>query len=113
MNLNEYIGSFLFKSPSSSSHSFIPNKTGNVYIFVYTSPTSQMFGAVCSLGENIEFFSPFGFDFQTNSDHKTQKIKLDSVRALKRYLNENSLIHSRVMAMISKFSPQIFETYFR
>ena len=55
---------------------------------------------------------PLGFDVQTNSDHKTQKIKLCSVRALERYLNEKNLIHGRVMATISKFSPQIFETYF-
>ena len=43
---------------------------------------------------------------------KPQKIKLYSVIALKRYLNERNLIHGRVMATISKFSPQIFETYF-
>ena len=28
------------------------------------------------------------------------------------YLNEKNLTHGRVMATISKFSPQIFETYF-
>ena len=60
----------------------------------------------------LEFFSPLGFDVQTNSDRKTQRIKLYSVRALKRYLNEKKLIHGRVMATISKFSPQTFETYF-
>ena len=54
-----------------------------------------------------------GFDVQANSDNKTQKIKLYSVRVLKRYLNEKSLTHNPVMARISKFSPQIFETYFR
>ena len=32
---------------------------------------------------------------------------------IKRYLNEKNLMHGRVMATISKFSPQIFETYFR
>ena len=62
--------------------------------------------------ENLELFRPLGFDVQTNSDHKPQKIKLYSVRALKRYLNEKNLIRGRVMATISKFSPQIFETYF-
>ena len=31
--------------------------------------------------------------------------------ALKCYLNEKNVIHGRVMATISKFSPQIFETY--
>ena len=64
------------------------------------------------LGENLDFFNLLGFDIQTNSDHKTQQIKLYSVRALKCYLNEKNLIHGRVMATISKFSPQIFETYF-
>ena len=67
--------------------------------------TSQIFGVVGPLGENLDFFSPLGSDVQTNSDHKTQKIKLYSVRALKRDLNEKNLIHGRVMAMI-------FETYF-
>ena len=73
---------------------------------------SQIFGVVGPLGGNLYFCSPLGFDIQTNSDHKTQKIKLYSVTALKRYLNEKNLIHGRVMATISKFSPQIFETYF-
>ena len=53
-----------------------------------------------------------GFDVQTNSDHKTPKIKLYSVRALKRHLNEKNLIYGPVMATISEVSPQIFETYF-
>ena len=65
--------------------------------------TSQMFGVVGPLRENL---SPLRFDAQTNSDHKAPKIKLYSVRALKRCLNEKNLIHGRVMAMISKFSPQ-------
>ena len=65
-----------------------------------------------SLGRKSRFFSPLGFDVQTNSDHETQKIKLYSVRALKRCLDEKSIIHGRVMATISNFSPQIFETDF-
>ena len=44
---------------------------------------------------------------------RTSKSKFYSVRALKCYLNEKNLIHGRVTATISKFSPQIFETYFR
>ena len=36
MNLNEYKGSFLFKSPSTSSHSFIPNTPINQEIFTYS-----------------------------------------------------------------------------
>ena len=55
------------------------------------------------------FFSPLGFDLQANSDHKTQIIALYSVRALKRCMNEKNLIHDRVMATISKFSPQMFQ----
>ena len=35
------------------------------------------------------------------------------MRALKHYLNEINLIYGRVMATISKFSPQIFEMYYR
>ena len=65
-----------------------------------------------SLGRKPHLFSLLGFDVQTNSDHKTQKIKLYSVRPLKRYLNEKNLIHGRVMATISKFSPQIYDKYF-
>ena len=49
---------------------------------------SQIFGIVGPLEENLDFFSPLGFDVQTNSDHQTQKIKLYSFGALKRYLNE-------------------------
>ena len=74
--------------------------------------TSQSYEVVGTLGENLKFFNPLRFDVQTNSDNKTQKIKLYSVRALKCYLNEINLTHDLVMATISKFSPQIFETYF-
>ena len=63
-------------------------------------------------GENLDFYSALGFDVQTNSDLKTQKVRVYSVRALKRFLNEKNLINGRVMATISKLSPQIFETYF-
>ena len=108
MNLNEYEGSFLLNSPTSFSHSFIPN-TAKLERFTYMQYTE--FGVVGPLGESFDLFSPLGFDVKTNSDHKTQKIKLYSVRALKRYLNEINLICGRVMASISDFSPQIFETY--
>ena len=52
-------------------------------------------------------------------DYRSQKVLFQpSVRVflqynVKRYLNEKNLIHDRVMATISKFSSQIFETYFR
>ena len=55
--------------------------SGNVYIFVIANMhnfTSQIFGVVGLLAENLDFISPLVFDVQTNSDHKTQKIKLYS-----------------------------------
>ena len=116
MNLNEYEGSFLFKLPSSSSHSFIPKQQNWKCLHIrnrqYTEFHISNFWSRRSLKENFDFSSPLGFDVQINSDYKTTKINLYSVRALKRYLNEKNLIHSRVMATISNFSPQIFETYF-
>ena len=107
MDLNEYKRSFLFKSPSSSSHKLYTqhSKTGNYYIFVIAtiqSFTSQILGVVGILGENLDLFSLLGFDVQTNSDHKAPKIKLYSVRALKGYLNEKNLMHGQLMATISK-----------
>ena len=95
------------KSLSSSSHSFISN-TAKLVIFVIgniQSFTSQIFGVVSLLGENLDFFSPLRFDTQKNSDYETPKIKLYLVRAFKRYLNDKSLIHDRVTPTISKFSP--------
>ena len=49
---------------------------------------------------------------QKNSDHKTPKIKLYTVTALKRYLNEKNLIHGRETATVFKFCALIFEMYF-
>ena len=69
--------------------------------------------AVGSLGGKFDFFSPSGFEIQSDFDYRTSKIKFYSVRALKYYPNEKNLIHGRVTATISKFSPQIFETDFR
>ena len=102
----------------SFSHSFIFNtaKIRNYYVFVIgniQSFISQIFGVVRPLGENKEFFSPLGFDIRRNFYHKTPKIKLYSVIALKRDLNEKNLIKSRVTGTLSKFSAWIFETYFR
>ena len=54
----------------------------------YTDFTSQIFGVVGLLGKNLDLYSPLGYDVRTNSDHKIQKIKLYSIRALKRHLNE-------------------------
>ena len=74
--------------------------------------TSQILGVAGPLGENVDISSLLGFDVQTNSDHKTHKIKTQSVKALKRYLNKKNLIQGRVVATISKFIPKSFETCF-
>ena len=39
----------------------------------YTEFDISNFWSRRSLGRKPRFFSPFGFDVQTNSDHKTQK----------------------------------------
>ena len=74
---------------------------------------SQTWKAVDPLGRKFDFFSSSGFEIQTDFDYRTSKIKFYSVRTLKCYLNEKNLIHGQVTATISKFSPQICETYFR
>ena len=107
----------MLNSLSSFIRSFISNsKTGNVYIFemcIIQCFTSQILGVVSLLGKkNIDFFSHLGFEIQRISDLETRKPKLYSVRALKHYLNEKNLIHNQVTATFSKFSAQIFETYF-
>ena len=114
MDSNEYTGSFLFMSPSSSSRCFISNTAKLKFVIAKKNGVSHLKFLESSVPweKILIFLSPLGFDIQTNSDHKTQKIKLYSVRALKRYLNEKNLIHGRAVSMISKFSPQIFETYF-
>ena len=71
---------------------------------------SQNLKVVGPLGGKFDFFSPLGFEIRNDSDYRTSKIKFYSVRALKCYVNEESLMHGQVTAMISKFSPQIFET---
>ena len=58
------------------------------------------------LGGKFDFFSPSGFEIQSDFDYRTSKIKFYSVRALKSYVNEKNLIHDRVTATISKFSPR-------
>ena len=60
--------------------------------------------------EKTSIFSPLGFDLYLNFCHKIKKPS-STQSALKCYLNEKNLMHGRVMVTISKFSPQIFETY--
>ena len=64
-----------------------------IEFFQFQSLTQHpLFWSRRSLGRSVYFFSPLGFDVQRNSDHKTQNktqnIKLYSVSAFKRYLNE-------------------------
>ena len=63
------------------------------------------------LGGKFDFFSPLGFEIQSDFDYRNSKIKFYFVRALICHLNEKNLMDGRVTATISKFSPQIFETY--
>ena len=65
----------------------------------------QNLKVVGPLGGKVDIFSPSGFEIQSDFDNKTSKIKFYSVKALKCYLNEKNLMHGRVTAMISKFSP--------
>ena len=78
----------------------------------YTEFHISNFWSRGSLRRKPRFFSLLGFDLKTNSDYKTLKIKLYSVRAFKSCLNEINLIYGRVMVTISKFSPQIFVAYY-
>ena len=91
------------------------SKTRNAHIFVIAdiqSLTSQILGVAGPLGGNVDISSLLGFEVQANSNHKTHKIKTHSVRASKRYLNKKNVIQGRVVAIISKFIPKSFETYF-
>ena len=63
------------------------------------------------MGGKFDFFSPSAFEIQSDFDYRNSKIKFYFVRALKCYLNEKNMIHGRVTATISNFSPQISETY--
>ena len=48
----------------------------NLFPAIALYRTQQLFGVAGPLGENLDSFSPLGYDIQTASDHKTQKIKL-------------------------------------
>ena len=116
MNLNENKGSFclschLLPAIDPTQQNW---KCLHIRSHQYTEFRVSNFWSRLSLGRNLDFFISLGFDVQTNSNHKTQKVKLYSVRAVKRYLNDKNLVHAwQVTATISKFSPRIFERYFR
>ena len=89
-----------------SSENFCTFVIGNNHSFI-----TQNLKVVGPLGGKFDFFSPSGFEIQSDFGYRTSKIKFNSIRALKCYLNEKNLIHGRVTATFSKFNPQIFETY--
>ena len=60
------------------------------------------------LGGKFDFFSPSGFEIQSDFDYRTSKNK---VLLCQNFEMQKNLIHGRVTATISKFSPQIFETH--
>ena len=92
--------SFNFISNSSKLEDFCKFVISNNKSFLSQNLESWVEGSIYS-----------GFEIRSDFDYRTLKIKFSSVRALKCYLNEKNLIHGRVMATISKFSP-VFETYF-
>ena len=61
---------------------------------------SQNLKVVGPLRGGFDFSGPSGFEIQSDFDYRTLNIKCYSVRALKFYLNEKHLIHSRVAAMM-------------
>ena len=87
----------------------------------YTEFHMSNFWSRRSLGKKTSIFLVcWDFAVQTNSDHKTQKIKLYSVRALKHYLSEKSLIHfmqwQRFQNLVHRFlkrTSDIFGSTFR
>ena len=74
----------------------------------YTEFHISNFWSRRSLRKKPRCFGPLEVDVQTNSDHKTHKNQTLLRQSLKRYLNQKELIHGRVMATISKLSPQSF-----
>ena len=74
---------------------------------------SQNLTVMKPLGGKFNLYSPSGFEIKSDLYYRTSKFMFYFVRALKCYLNEKNLMHGRVTSMISKFSPQIFETYFK
>ena len=79
----------------------------------YTEFHISNFWSRQSLGKKTSIFLVhWDLTFKQILITKPKKVKLYSVRVLQRYLNEETLIQGRVMATISKFSSQIFETYF-
>ena len=66
--------------------------------------TSKNLTFVGPLRGKVSFFSPSGFEIESDFDYKVSKIRFYFVKTLKCYLNEKNLIHGPVTATISKYS---------
>ena len=96
----------------SLSHNFAANQS-NADFFTFPSVISdkqsfisENLEVVGPLGEKFKFFIPLGIQIEKDLSHINTRIKLQSFRALKRYLNEENLTHDRKTATIKKFAEQ-------
>ena len=81
-----------------------PNRGNTVFVIGnIQSFTFKFLGGVSPLEENFHLLVLWIWK-SWNSDHQTAKIKLYSVRALYRCLNEKELMQGRITATISKVS---------
>ena len=72
-------GDLCAESSSPSSHNFISNTAGRVYILLIGKITSfqlKIFGAVGPFGEKVDSFSPLEFDIQDIPIAELQKSSL-------------------------------------
>ena len=69
---------------------------------------SQIYRVVGLLEEKLDFFSPLGFEAESDFGHKTFKIKSHSIRASEQYLNDKNPIHGRETASIFRFIAENF-----
>ena len=91
------------------------SKTGNFYIFgINNNQTfvSKVLTVLGPLGDKFNFFNPLGFGAESDFDHKTSKIKSNSIRASERYLNNKTQIYCRETASTFRFSAETFESDF-
>ena len=109
MNLNEYKGRSVSEALLSSSHSFICD-TEKLEMFTFLQLAMHRVLRLKFLESSDPwkkssiFLVSWDLRFKGILIAKPQTIKLHTVRALKRYLNEKNLIHGRVTATILEFS---------
>ena len=64
------------------------------------------------LEEKFNFFNPFGFEAESELNHKASKLMWNLTRASKTYLNNKSLINGQETALIFQFRAENFESDF-